>query len=55
MALPSAAPEVENVIPFQKSQDVPEGDGEKKTMMKKMMVWEPHPICGFGVGRERKS
>ncbi|XP_070259446.1 maestro heat-like repeat-containing protein family member 7 [Myotis yumanensis] len=28
---------VENVIALQKSQDVPEGDGEKKTMMKKMM------------------
>ncbi|ELK26755.1 HEAT repeat-containing protein 8 [Myotis davidii] len=39
---------VENVITLQKSQDEPEGDGEKTTMMKKMMVWEPHPICGFG-------
>ncbi|XP_008137494.2 maestro heat-like repeat-containing protein family member 7 [Eptesicus fuscus] len=28
---------VENAVALQKSQDVPEGEGEKKTMMKKMM------------------
>lgn len=43
VALPSAAPEVENAVTLQESQDGPEGEGEKKTMMKKMMVWEPHP------------
>lgn len=49
LALPSAAPEVENAITLQKSQDVLEG-GEKKTMVKKMMVREPHLVCGIGLG-----
>ena len=36
-----AVSKVENVITLQKCQDVLEAEGEKKTMMKKMMVWEP--------------
>lgn len=42
MALLSVSPEAENVITLQKSQDMLEVEGEKKTMMKKMMVREPH-------------
>lgn len=49
-ALPSAAPEVENAITLQKSQNMLEGEGEKKTMVKKMMVREPPLVCGIGVG-----
>lgn len=42
MALLSVSTEAENVITLQKSQDMLEVEGEKKTMMKKMMVREPH-------------
>lgn len=42
MALPSVAPKVKNVITLQKSKDLLEMEGEKKTMVKKMMVQEPH-------------
>ncbi|CAK7317495.1 Maestro heat-like repeat-containing protein family member 7 [Vulpes lagopus] len=38
--------EVENVITLQKCQDVLEAEGEKKTMMKKMMV-HTQPILGW--------
>lgn len=42
MALPSVAPKVKNVTTLQKSKDLLEMEGEKKTMVKKMMVQEPH-------------
>lgn len=42
---------MENVITLQKSQEALEVDTEKKTMMKKMMVWEPHAGLQSWVGR----
>ena len=53
-ALPSAAPEVENALSLQKSQDVLDVE-EKKTTMKKMMVREQLAVCDIWAGRGWKS
>lgn len=55
VALPSAASEVENVITLQESQDALEVDVEKRTLMKKMMVWEPRAGLECWVGRRWTS
>ena len=47
-----SASKVENAIAPQKCQ---EGEGEKKTMMKKMMVWEPRAGLWHWVGRRWES
>lgn len=49
-ALPSAAPEVENALSLQKSQDVLDVEEEKK-----MTVCEQLEVCDIRVGRGRTS
>lgn len=48
-------PEVENVITVQKSRDTLEVEGEKKSVMKKMMVKEAHTVLWHWVGTGQKS
>lgn len=55
MALPSVAPKVKNVITLQESQNVLEIEGEKKTMLKKMMVREPHADLWHWGGEEAEA